>query len=98
MTTPEDPPGDTVSSPRARASRPLTQLSEQVEQHESGGQRVATAPRGVDVVALLAPLEPHADAVLQERADQAQARHVWQVLLRDPEELQAQKPLKWLRA
>lgn len=71
---------------------PLTQLSEQVEEDKGGGQQVAAAP-GVDVVPLLAPLEPHADAVLQERADQAEAGHVLQVLLCDAQELQAGKAM-----
>lgn len=75
----------------AGARAPLTQLSEQVEEDEGGGQQVAAVPGGVDVVPLLAPLEPHADAVLQERADEAEACHVRQVLLRDAQELQAGK-------
>lgn len=70
---------------------PLTQLSEQVEEDKGGGQQVAAAPGAVDVVALLTPLEPHADAVLQERADQAEAGHVRQVLLCDAQELQGRE-------
>lgn len=77
----------------AGARVPLTQLSEQVEEDKGGGQQVAAAPGAVDVVPLLAPLEPHADAVLQERADQAEAGHVRQVLLCDAQELQAGKAM-----
>lgn len=47
----------------------LTKLSCEVEQYETGGQEVAAAPRGLNVVLLLIPLEPHADAVLQKGAD-----------------------------
>lgn len=47
----------------------LTKLSCEVEQHKASGQEVATAPRRLDVVLLLVPLEPHTDAVLQEGAD-----------------------------
>lgn len=65
------------------ASEPLTQLSQQVEEHEGRGQQVAAAPGGVDIVPLLTPLEPHADAILQEGANQAEACHMRQVLLGD---------------
>ena len=84
---PSEPPGGGPAATLARGA--LTQLSQQVEEHEGGGQQVAAVPGGVDVVALLAPLEPHADAVLQESADQAQASHVRQVLLGDAQELRA---------
>ena len=59
---------------------PLTQLSYEVDQDKASGQEVATAPGGLDVVPLLVPLEPHADAVLQEGADETQAGQVRQVL------------------
>ncbi len=66
----------------------LTDLSDQVDQHEAAGEEVSAAPGGLDVVSLLAPLEPHADAVLQEGADETQTSEVRQILLRDPQELQ----------
>lgn len=71
------------------ALEPLTQLSEEIYEHKDGGQEIATVPRAVNVIPLFAPLEPHADAVLQEGADEAQAGHVREVLLRHPQELRA---------
>ena len=59
---------------------PLTQLSYEVDQDKASGQEVATTPGSLDVVPLLIPLEPHADAVLQEGADETQAGQVRQVL------------------
>lgn len=70
-----------------RHACPLTYLSTQVEQHKAGGQEVAAAPGGLDVVPLLVPLEPHADPILQEGTDQTQARQVGQILLRHTQEL-----------
>lgn len=74
-----------------KASEPLTQLSKQVEEHEGRSQQVATAPGGVNVVTLLTPLEPHADPILQEGADQAEACHMREVLLGDSQELQGHR-------
>ena len=54
------------------------ELSEQIGHHEHGGQEVATRPRVADVVALVVPLEPHANAVFEECADEAAASNVWQ--------------------
>lgn len=65
----------------------VTQLSQQVEQDEDVGEEASAAPGGVDVLALLAPLEPHPDAVLQEGADQAEPGHVGEVVFGDPQEL-----------
>lgn len=66
----------------------ITQLSQQVEQDEDVGEEVSAAPGGVDVLALLPPLEPHPDPVLQEGADQAETGHVGEVVFGDPQELQ----------
>lgn len=72
------------------ALEPLTQLSEEIYEHKDGGQEIATVPCAINVIPLFAPLEPHADAILQEGADQAQASHVREVLLRHPQELHGQ--------
>ena len=61
--------------------RAAAELSDQVEQHKKGSEDVATAPGPVHVVALLPPLQPHADTVLDERADEAEARQVRQDML-----------------
>lgn len=65
-----------------------TQLYHQVEQDEQVGEEVTAAPGGGDEVALVAPVEPHADPVLQEAADQAQPGHVGEVVSAEPQELQ----------
>lgn len=65
----------------------VTQLSQQVDEDEEVGDEEATAPGGVDVLALLTPLEPHPDAVLEEGADQAEAGHVGEVVFGHPQEL-----------
>lgn len=72
------------------ALEPLTQLSEEIYEHKDGGQEIATVPRSINVIPLFTPLEPHADAILQEGADQAQAGHMGEVLLRHPQELRGQ--------
>lgn len=64
-----------------------TQLAQEVEQDEDVGEEASTTPVGVDVLALLRPLEPHAHAVLQEGADQAEARQVRQVVFGNAQEL-----------
>lgn len=69
----------------------ITQLSQQVEQDEDGGEEASTVPGGVDVLVLLPPLKPHPDPVLQEGADQAEPGHVGQVVLGDPQELQGER-------
>lgn len=53
-----------------------TQLSQEVKQHKARSQKVATAPRSLNVVSLLVPLEPHADSILQKGANETQARQV----------------------
>lgn len=68
--------------------RVLTQLAQQVDQDEEVGQEAPAVPGGVDVLALLPPLEPHADPVLQEGADQAEAGHMGEVVLGDSQKLQ----------
>lgn len=70
------------------ASRRITQLAQQVDQDEEVGQEASAVPGGVDVLALLPPLEPHADAVLQEGADQAESGHMGEVVLGDTQELE----------
>lgn len=65
----------------------LTQLSNKVKQHKACSQEVATVPGGFNVVSLLVPLEPHADAIFKESADKTQTRQMGQVLLGDPQEL-----------
>lgn len=80
------------------ASHSLTQLSYEVKQHKASGQEVATAPGSLDVVSLLIPLKPHADAVFQEGADETQSRQVGQVLFGYPQELvnRVEEEDKWL--
>ena len=75
----------------AGLSPSLTQLPQQVDEDEAGGQQPATAPRGRDVVALLRPLEPHPHPVLQEGADQTQARQVGEILLGETQKLQQKR-------
>lgn len=58
----------------------LTQLSYEVKQHKRHGQEVPAVPGCLNVVSLLVPLEPHANAILQEGADETQACQVGQVL------------------
>lgn len=62
------------------ASQTLTQLSYEVEQHKRHCQEVPAVPGGINVVSLLVPLEPHADAILQKGADETQPCQVGQVL------------------
>lgn len=69
-------------------SQTLTQLSYEVEQHKRHRQEVPAVPGCLNVVSLLVPLEPHADAILQEGADETQACQVGQVLFCYPQELQ----------
>ena len=57
------------------------QLAKQVEHHKQRANEAATWPWVGDVVPLLWPLEPHADAVLDEGAGQAEASHRRQVVL-----------------
>lgn len=73
----------------------VTDLSDEVEQHKAGGEEISTAPRALDVVSLLTPLEPHAYAVLQKRADETQTRQVRKILFSDPQELQEKQERDW---
>lgn len=76
------------ASPRAAEHLATpTQLPEEIQEHKDGRQDVATVPGGVDVVPLLAPLKPHADAVFEEGADEAEAGHVRKVLFGHSQEL-----------
>ena len=63
------------------------ELAEQVDDDEEVSEDDAARPRQRDVLALLAPLQPHAQAVLDERADEAEARHVRQHVLAVPQQL-----------
>ena len=67
--------------------RTASQLANQINEYKDHSQKPATSPRGADVVALLIPLEPHANAILQEGADQTETRHVWQDVLTMAEKL-----------
>lgn len=53
-----------------------TQLSYEVKQHKARSQKVAAAPGSLDVIPLLVPLEPHADAIFQKGADETQTCQV----------------------
>ena len=75
----------------------LTQLSYEVDQDKASGQEVATTPGSLDVVPLLIPLEPHADAVLQEGADETQAGKVRQVLFGYTQKLEDRKTVEACR-
>lgn len=57
------------------------ELTEQVENDEEHAEPRAGAPRVRDVLTLLVPLQPHAYAVLEERAHETQARQCRQVVL-----------------
>ncbi len=63
------------------------ELAQQVCEDEESRDEPAAAPGRVDVVALFPPLEPHADAILQERADQTQTSDVRQHVLTMPQNL-----------
>lgn len=82
------------------SSHSLTQLSYEVKQHKARSQEITTVPGSLDVVSLLVPLEPHADAVFQEGADETQSRQVGQVLFGYPQELgdrgRQEEEEKWL--
>lgn len=54
----------------------LTQLSNKVKQHKACSQEVATAPGSLNVISLLIPLEPHANPIFKEGADETQACQV----------------------
>lgn len=69
----------------------VTQLPQQVEQDEEVGEETSTVPGGLDVLALLPPLKPHADPVLQEGADQAEPGHMGEVVLGDPQKLREEE-------
>lgn len=62
----------------------VTELPQQVEKDEDVGEEAPAAPGGLDVVTLLHPLEPHADPILQEGADQAEPGHVGEVVFGHP--------------
>lgn len=70
------------------------ELAQQVEDDEERGQEPAAAPRDVHVLALLRPLDPHADAVLEERRHQAEAGQVGQYVLRLTGHLEKEKRKK----
>lgn len=72
-------------------SRLLTQLSDEVKQHKACSKKVATVPGSLNVVSLLIPLEPHADAIFEEGADETQTCQVGQVLFGYPQELENTK-------
>lgn len=78
---------DSVLTLPDTACHALTQLSYEVKQHKACSQEVATAPSSLNVVSLLIPLEPHADAIFQKGADETQTCQVGQVLFGYPQEL-----------
>ena len=53
-----------------------SELSEKVEDDEECGQVIAAAPRDVHVLALLRPLDPHSNPVLEESGHEAEPRQV----------------------
>ena len=57
-------------------------LQNHVEHHEHVREEFSAAPCQVDVVLLLAPLEPHAQPVLEERGDEAESSDMGEVVLR----------------
>jgi len=79
----EDSAGDVYPEPEEDHGD-AAELSAQVDDDEHGGQEPAAAPRDVHVLALLGPLHPHADAVLEEGGDEAEARQVRQDVFRLP--------------
>ena len=50
-----------------------TELSQQVEDDEGGGQEPAAAPRDVHVLALLGPLDPHPEPIFEEGGDETES-------------------------
>ena len=58
------------------------QLKDHVHQYEHMSEKLAAAPRKIDVVLLLAPLEPHSEPVLQEGGDEAETSEVREIVLR----------------
>ena len=51
-----------------------SELAEKVGDDEEGGQVVTAAPGDVHVLALLCPLDPHSNPVLEEGRDEAEPR------------------------
>ena len=64
------------------------ELPDEVDDDEEGGEEPSAAPGDVHVLALLVPLHPHPDAVLEEGRDEAEARDVRQEVLRAPGHLE----------
>jgi len=64
------------------------QLAQQVDEHKDGGQELAAAPAHVHVLPLLVPLDVHAQAVLEERGDEAQTGHCGQHIFAALDDLQ----------
>lgn len=54
-----------------------TKLAQQIDDHKQSGNDPATSPGGVDVVPLLVPLEPHANAILQKSGYETETGNVW---------------------
>jgi hypothetical protein len=59
-----------------------TQLPGEVDDDKEGGEEPPAAPADVHVLALLGPLHPHPDAVLEEGRDEAKAGQVGKDVLR----------------
>ena len=88
----EDPAGDVHLEPGEHHGHGA-QLAHQVDDDEHGGQEPAAAPGDVHVLPLLAPLDPHTDAVLEECGDQAEPGEVGQDMLRMSGHLQTNNTL-----
>ncbi len=71
----EDAASDVDAEPEENHGDP-SELAEEVDDDEHGGQEPTAAPGDVHVLALLRPLDPHADAILEEDTDEAEPRKV----------------------
>ena len=76
----EDPAGDVHLEPGEHHGHG-PQLAHQVDDDEHGGEEPAAAPGDVHVLPLLAPLDPHPDAVLEKCGDQAEPGKMGQDML-----------------
>lgn len=71
-------------------------LTDEIHQHEDHREELSTAPGHVHVFTLLVPLEPHPQAVLQERCDETQPGKSWQHMFAMSDHLQNQYLLDYL--
>ena len=62
-------------------SQARADLTDEIDEDKDISEKSTAVPRGVDVVSLIGPLEPHANSILQERRYEAQTSQMRQNVL-----------------